>query len=102
MSDEQSHSHTLDHVRRFAARIAVFALAVCTIVSVPAAAQEISPERIIHSGKEPQNWLTFYGNYRAWSYSSLNQITRENVRRLLPAWTFPTGGHGGLESAPIV
>ena len=52
--------------------------------------------------KEPQNWLTFYGNYKAWSYSPLNQITGENVHRLVPAWTFPTGGHGGLESAPII
>jgi alcohol dehydrogenase (cytochrome c) len=102
MSDEQSHRHTVDHVRRFSARVGLFALAVCTIVSVPAAAQEVTPGRIAHAAKEPENWLTFYGNYRAWSYSSLNQIRRDNVRRLLPAWTFPTGGRGGLESAPIV
>jgi len=63
---------------------------------------EVTPERIVHAAKEPQNWLTFYGNYRAWSYSPLNQITRENVHRLAPVWTFPSGGRGGLESAPII
>ena len=34
--------------------------------------------RLEHTEKEPQNWLTFYGNYKGWSYSPLNQITREN------------------------
>jgi alcohol dehydrogenase (cytochrome c) len=65
--------------------------------------------RIEHADKEPQNWLTFYGNYRGWSYSPLNQITRENVKSIAPVWAFPagfpTGTAGlrpGLEAAPLV
>ena len=90
------------HGHRCAAGLALLLLGFFLFATTPAAAQEVTPERIVHAAKEPQNWLTFYGNYRAWSYSPLNQITRENVHRLLPAWTFPTGGRGGLESAPIV
>jgi alcohol dehydrogenase (cytochrome c) len=41
-----------------------------------AMAQDATTLRIEHADQEPQNWLTFYGNYRGWSYSPLNQITR--------------------------
>jgi alcohol dehydrogenase (cytochrome c) len=64
--------------------------------------QEPAAARIEHADKEPQNWLTFFGNYKAWSYSPLDQIKRENVKRLVPAWTFPTGSRFGLQSAPVV
>ena len=56
-----------------------------------AIAQEQTTGRIEHADKEPQNWLTFYGNYRGWSYSPLNQITQENVKKLVPVWAFPAG-----------
>jgi len=90
------------HRHRLEAGIGLFLFGLCLLGATRAAGQEVTPERIVHAAKEPQNWLTFYGNYRAWSYSQLNQITRENVHRLAPAWTFPTGGRGGLESAPII
>src|SRR6202158_2998406 len=74
-----------------------------------AMAQDAATTRIEHADKEPQNWLTFYGNYRGWSYSPLNQITRENVKTIVPVWAFPagfpTGAAGlrpGLEAAPLV
>jgi alcohol dehydrogenase (cytochrome c) len=63
---------------------------------------QVTPARIENADKEPQNWLTFYGNYKAWSYSQLSQITRSNVRQLVPAWAFATGAQSGLESAPLV
>jgi len=34
------------------------------------------------------NWLTYSGNYQSHRYSSLTQITRENVGRLKPAWIY--------------
>jgi alcohol dehydrogenase (cytochrome c) len=74
-----------------------------------ARAQDATTTRIEHADKEPQNWLTFYGNYKGWSYSLLNQITRDNVKRIAPVWTFaagyPTGTAGlrpGLEATPLV
>ena len=44
--------------------------------SGPALAQKpTTATRLEHAEKEPQNWLTYYGNYNGWSYSQLNQIT---------------------------
>ena len=86
-------------------------LLACMILGAacPAAAQDATTARIAHAEKEPQNWLTFYGNYRGWSYSSLAEITRENVKRLVPVWAFPAGFptglaglRAGLEAAPLV
>ena len=35
-------------------------------------------------------------------YSTLAQITRQNVKQLAVAWTFDTGEQGGLETSPVV
>ena len=73
-----------------------------------ASAQEPLAARIEHADKEPQNWLTYYGNYGAWSYSALGQISRDNVKQLVPVWALPAGGptnpslRPGLEAAPLV
>src|SRR5215469_17586322 len=92
-----------------AARAAAVFLTLASGLAIvgPASAQDETTARIAHADKEPQNWLTFYGNYRGWSYSPLNQITRENVKSLVPVWAmpagFPTGTAGlrpGLEAAP--
>lgn len=66
-----------------------------------------TPSRTESIDKEPQNWLTFYGNYQGWSYSQLNQITRENVKQLVPVWALPAGPSNstlrqGLEAAPLI
>jgi len=71
------------------------------LVGTPAAPAELTPARIAGAQEEPQNWLTFFGNYGAWSYSGLGGINRGNVARLAPAWTFSTGDKG-LASAPLV
>jgi glucose dehydrogenase len=82
------------------ALVVVLYISFCWTRSV--AAQEPTAKRIEHADQEPQNWLTFFGNYRAWSYSPLDQITRENVKQLVPVWAFPTGGQNGLQAAPLV
>jgi alcohol dehydrogenase (cytochrome c) len=61
------------------------------------------PETRAVKAKSPENWESYFGNDSAWSYSSLNQINRANVKKLVPVWTFPTGEvSGGLQSTPIV
>ena len=65
--------------------------------------QEVTWERLINSDREPQNWLSYGGNYSAHRYSSLDQINRANVAGLAPAWIFPTGElRGGLNATPLV
>ncbi len=72
-------------------------------VSFPCLAQEPTWSRLIGSDSEPQNWMTYGGNYSAWRYSALNQITRENIKNLVPIWTFHTGElRGGLNATPLV
>jgi len=47
-------------------------------------------------------WLTYGGAYNNQRYSSLSQITRENVSALTPAWVYQTGVAESFETTPIV
>jgi alcohol dehydrogenase (cytochrome c) len=72
-------------------------------LALPAFAQEPSWPRLINSDKEPQNWMSYGGNYAAHRFSALDQINRDNVKQLMPVWMFHTGElRGGLNSTPIV
>ena len=51
---------------------------------------------------EPSNWLMIRGNYKGWGYSALDQINVNNVKSLVPVWTFSTGVDSGHEAPPIV
>jgi alcohol dehydrogenase (cytochrome c) len=48
------------------------------------------------------NWLTYHGDYKGWRYSRLKQITRDNVARLVPQWTYHVDGANHLETTPLV
>ena len=57
----------------------------------------------MNAAAEPQNWLTYWGDYRGTHYSPLSQINLSNVRQLRPAWTFPIlVGDSLLEGTPLV
>src|SRR3954468_24502263 len=45
----------------------------------------------IRGGLEAQEWAAYAGDSGGSKYSALKQITRDNVSRLKPAWTFHTG-----------
>jgi alcohol dehydrogenase (cytochrome c) len=59
-------------------------------------------ERILHSEREPDNWLTYSGNYAAHHYSSLAQINRSNVPQLKVAWMYQARGREHFETMPLV
>src|SRR4051812_13161233 len=47
-------------------------------------------------------WPSYGGSYSAWRFSALDQVNRENVQRLQPAWAFQTGDYeNGLQATPI-
>jgi alcohol dehydrogenase (cytochrome c) len=48
------------------------------------------------------DWLMVRRTYDGWGYSPLEQISRANVDRLRPVWTFATGVTNGHEAPPIV
>ena len=56
--------------------------------SAPPVTKGVTYERILNARSEPQNWLTYYGAYDGQRYSPLDQINKENVKRLAPAWVF--------------
>ena len=54
---------------------------------------------------DPSRWLTFSGDYSGRRHSPVAQITRDNVDRLAPEWTFQTGTMTrgrGFEATPLV
>ncbi len=48
------------------------------------------------------DWLIFGRNYQRWSYSPLNQITRDNVKSLQLKWTWAMNDSGANQTTPIV
>ena len=76
-------------------RIALFLLASTLAAQVPYS-------RILNSAKEPQNWLTYSGNYSGQRYSALNQITAANVPRLQVDWVLQTYTTESFAPTPIV
>jgi alcohol dehydrogenase (cytochrome c) len=73
------------------------------LLPLAAFAAEYSPVTDARLTKpEPENWLMTRGNYQGWSYSPLDQISTENVKKLVPVWSFSTGVDSGHESPPIV
>ena len=67
------------------------------------AGAEVDSERLNRADQEPENWLTYYGAYKSWRYSPLDQINRSNIEQLRPVWAFESGvTDGGLQAAPLV
>ena len=48
------------------------------------------------------DWLMIRGNYQAWNYSELDQITRDNVEDLTLEWIWSMTDGGWNEPAPVV
>jgi PQQ-dependent dehydrogenase (methanol/ethanol family) len=66
------------------------------------AAGGVSYERIRNAAEEPQNWLTYWGDYGGKHFSALTQIDKGNVARLQAQWAVQMAGDGIVESVPIV
>jgi alcohol dehydrogenase (cytochrome c) len=71
---------------------------------VPASAADVTPERLVNAGKEPQNWLMNHGTYDAQRYSSLDKINKGNIKSLKLAYAVPIGGtstNENLQATPL-
>jgi alcohol dehydrogenase (cytochrome c) len=101
------------HVRRVVA-IGFVLHALSSMSADPSAQQPITPPvaAILQSYKpvtadrlkktEDGDWLMARRTYDGWGYSPLEQITRGNVTRLQPVWSFSTGVTSGHQAPPIV
>jgi len=63
---------------------------------------QVSFQRLLHAEREPQNWLTYSGTYRSERYTTLTQITPDNVKRLGLEWVFQARSLEKFEASPLV
>jgi alcohol dehydrogenase (cytochrome c) len=60
------------------------------VVCAPLLAAQVTFERILASDQEPHNWLTYSGSLNGQRFSTLTQITPDNVKDLRLAWVLQT------------
>jgi alcohol dehydrogenase (cytochrome c) len=68
---------------------------------IPSWAQ-VTPERLLNSAKEPQNWLMYSGDYAGRRFSTLDQINTKSVPSLSAKWVYQTAAAGRIETTPLV
>jgi alcohol dehydrogenase (cytochrome c) len=77
-------------------------LALLLAVGPLGVAAQVTTDRLLRTADEPQNWLTYSGDYQGQRHSPLRQITPANVRNLEMKWMFQNQVFGSWESSPIV
>ena len=65
----------------------LFTLGLVAWFAQPLVAQ-VTFERLLNAADEPQNWLTYSGNYDSTRHTALEQITTDNVDSLELQWVF--------------
>jgi alcohol dehydrogenase (cytochrome c) len=63
---------------------------------------QVTFDRLLNSAKEPQNWMTYSGDYLGRRFSPLDQVNTTNVRALTAKWVYQTAATGKLETSPLV
>src|SRR6516162_8667678 len=68
-----------------------------SILTWPAMAADVTPDRLVNADREPQNWLMNHRTYDGQRFSPLAHINRDNVKNLRLAYAVPLGGSSGNE-----
>ena len=63
---------------------------------------QVPYDRIVNATGEPENWLTYNGDYMSQRYSRLDQITPDNVTNLELKWILQNQVFGAWQSNPII
>ncbi len=63
---------------------------------------QVTHNRLLNADREPQNWLTYGGNFANLRYSTLSQINQNNVKDMTMQWAFQQRSTEKFESTPIV
>src|SRR5438132_7437556 len=77
------------------------ALALMVFAAVSLQAQ-VTFDRLLHTDREPQNWLTYSGNVLGQRYSPLTQITAANVKNLELQWVWQAKSLEKFETTALV
>src|SRR5258705_3708694 len=70
--------------------------------AAPSGCAKVTPQRLLDSAKEPQNWLMYSGDYAGRRFSALEQINTSNAAMLVPKWAYQTMAGGKFETTPLV
>jgi alcohol dehydrogenase (cytochrome c) len=76
-----------------------------TMLLRPAAAADVTPDRLVNADREPQNWLMNHRTYNGQRFSPLDLINKGNVKGLHLAFAVALGGGAGNEytvATPLV
>ncbi|MBO0903712.1 methanol/ethanol family PQQ-dependent dehydrogenase [Jiella sp. MQZ13P-4] len=79
--------------------ITTAALASSLLIALGSAASAASLQDMT---KNSSDWVMPTGNYANWRYSELDKINKDNVSKMVPAWSFSTGVLRGHEGNPLV
>jgi alcohol dehydrogenase (cytochrome c) len=77
------------------------ALTIIVFAAVSLQAQ-VTFDRLLHTDREPQNWLTYSGNVWGQRYSPLNQISTANVKNLELQWAWQAKSLEKFETTALV
>ena len=80
-------------------------LYICFIVGLFVSGEvgaQVPYDRIVNATEEPENWLTYNGDYMSQRYSRLDQITPGNVTNLELKWILQNQVFGAWQSNPII
>ena len=77
-------------------------VAVLLTVAIPMLALAQSAEDLKNDHNAPGNVLTYGMGYSQQRFSPLTRINRDNVKRLVPAWSYSMADNRGQEAQPLV
>jgi alcohol dehydrogenase (cytochrome c) len=89
-------------LKRCATPTFIIALQCLFLLPARVSIAQVTPERLVNSAKEPQNWMTYSGDYSGKRFSQLDQIKTSNAHTLVAQWVYQTGATGKLETSPLV
>jgi len=87
--------------------VAVLVLWICVHPLTPQTKAPLTPAKIadaqiVHADEHPGNWLTYGRTYSEQRFSTLKQISDQNVSRLGLAWYLDLDTNRGQEATPLV
>jgi glucose dehydrogenase len=83
------------------------AIAVIVVATIGATAYRDAPVPVYaaavrHDKARTQDWPVYGGQDGKNHYSSLSQVNRHNVKKLVVAWKFDTGETGSIQTNPVI
>ena len=82
-------------------RLLLPAIPVIVITAVVSGQTPVTFDRILRANQEPQNWLTYSGDYNGRRHSLLKQINPSNARELTLKWVYQSRSLDKNETTPL-